>query len=373
MRNLPQGLLRQPNLDNTNLPQGIKIGIPSTAENKLIVQFPSIADDTFTSYKFYQIEKNQVPETQTNMPLVIKDTLGPDVLLQADGFDIRVFDSDGIGIPYDRIESNKATGKIIVWINMNLVKDLEFVQLTFGKVSATDGSDSAAVYDSNFKNVYHLNGTGKDSSSNNQDLAVNGTTGNGLKFDGVVTDYLIRNPVTGFPLDAITYEFVIKTETNNPYTFITYAVDGTPIRPNEFGLLNPSVPVLFIGVNNFFLEVAFNDNTFHYVVIEWRSSDGRVLVYVDSKLKHSSTGFEVGTLLDDGGSLVLGQDQDIVGGGFEQLQSLVGIMQENIISDINRSAEYVNTKFKNMFENDTFWFKTELLTKDEDNFLIVKI
>jgi len=358
------------NNQNDNDSFWFKTPLLITAENIFLTLFPDLADTSYQSYKFYQINKGQVLTSQANIPLVIEDTLGPGVLLQNDGFDIRVFDSVGDSIPYDRIESVKATGKIIVWVDMDLVKDLEFVQLTFGKSGDTDDSTPSAVYDINFKNVYHLNGNGIDSTSNNQDLTVFGTTtvpakiGNGLQFDGVITDYLRRNPVTGFPSNEITAEFLAKTSDVGD-GIISYAI--LPLSSNEFLLdFQDDIGIWISGLIKI-TSVGFNDNVFHYVVAQWRSSDGRVLIYIDGVLKHSSIGHQTGFSIDAGGSLVLGQDENDAG---NFTKSYNGILQEVILSDINRSAEYVDIRFKNMFENDTFWFKTPLLTKDEDNVLV---
>ena len=147
-------------------PQGIGEAIEPV--DPIITPFPPLADATFQFYKFYQIKKNQVPTTQTNMPVVIIDTLGADILQQASGFDIRVFSAAGTPLPYEVQSVNITTGDIIVWVNMTTVQDSEFVQLTFGKESATDGSTPNTVYDSNYKMVLHFDTASLiDSTSNN--------------------------------------------------------------------------------------------------------------------------------------------------------------------------------------------------------------
>jgi len=77
--------------NSNHTPQGL--GAVVIEGDPLLALFPPIGDVTFQFYKFYQINKNQVPSAQTNKPLVIIDTLGSGIIQNLSGFDIRVFDS----------------------------------------------------------------------------------------------------------------------------------------------------------------------------------------------------------------------------------------------------------------------------------------
>ena len=142
--------------------QGVKSGVaPSPAVNKkILVFYPPIGDVTYQHYKFYQIKKGQASGTHANMPLLIVDSLPIGTFNGTSGFDIRVFDSAGIPIPYERIDftiNGDGSGDIQVWLNMALVTDSEFVQLTFGKALDTDGQNPNAVYNINYKEAYNMN------------------------------------------------------------------------------------------------------------------------------------------------------------------------------------------------------------------------
>ena len=152
----PQQMQRSLSTNSNYPPQGVGGVAPPVQENPLLAIYPPIADNTFQFYKFYQIKKNQVPTTQTNMPLVIIDTVGSGIFQQASGFDIRAFDSTGSPLNYEVQSITTGPGDFIIWIDVTTVKDSEFVQLTFGKASATDGSNRFAVW-SEYESVYHLN------------------------------------------------------------------------------------------------------------------------------------------------------------------------------------------------------------------------
>ena len=372
----------QPNAQNISIhlnefvpPQGRR-GPPAAVGDSILTLFPPIGDATFQFYKFYQIKPGQVPTTQTNMPVVIIDTLGAGILQQASGFDIRVFDSAGGILEYEVQSVNTVTGEIIVWVNMPTVQDSEFIQLVFGKPTATDGSNSALVYDSNYSSVYHLNGVGTDSTSNAENFTLNGVTtvaakiGDGLDFTGVVADFTIANPYNSFPSVELTSEIWLKTATvEDTDGIISYAIGNTGPLSNHFLIFNQDSLQLFVNALQAATGIPINDNFFHHMVVTWRSSNGEILLYVDGALVFSST-LATGISLTNGGGLVLGQDQDIVGGGFDPAQAYEGILDEFSLSDIVRSADYIKTRFNNQNDNDAFWFETPLLEDGVDNFLV---
>jgi len=347
-------------------------GLVQIEGDPLLALFPAIADATFQFYKFYQITPGQAPGNETNTPLVIIDTLGAGIIQEASGFDIRVFDSAGMPIPYEVISVTPSTGDFIVWLNMPQAQDFEFVQLTFGKPTATDGSTPNSVYDSNYTSVYHLDGVGTDSTSNAQDMTLNGVTtvaakiGNGLNFTGTVDDFTIRNPYTPFPASVITCEYWAKT-TGTGDGMVSYAV---PSQTNHFlTFCQNAFVVLIVDVTTGTTGISFNDDIFHHIVVTWRSSDGQLFIYIDG-VEEFDLIHQQGASHTDGGALVLGQDQDTVGGGFQAAQAYNGILEEFRLSDNFRSADYVTASFNNQNDNNAFWFRTPILENGIDNLLV---
>ena len=347
-------------------PQRIFRGGPTiTKLIQVLLDTPPIADSTFDHYKFYTIDTGQVPVGQTNMALVLIDSLPAGTFIGTSGFDLRVFDSAGVPIPYEvelaNINAN-GSGDIIVWFDMPVVDVGEFIQVTYGKAGATDGQNPSGVYDVNYKAVYHLDGTGIDSTSNAQSGTVFGATlttgkiGNALNFTGTVNDYVIRNPFTGFPTTDLTISGWFKT-TGAGDGMVSYAVIGTA---REFLTFDQQFMILFVNGALSFSSDVFNDGTFHFITVTWRSSDGQLLVY-DGSTNTSSATHQMGATLTTGGAVVLAQDQGNVGGGFNGGRAYNGVMDNVMIEDIVRDQNYVTARFNNQNDNNAFWSESALL------------
>lgn len=70
----------------------------------------------------------------------------------------------------------------------------------------------------------------------------------------------------------------------------------------------------------------FMDKHWHHLCITWENNGGEFKFYVDGSLKRVKTAFKSGAVIKGGGVLIIGQDQDTVGGGFEIQQSLAGLV-----------------------------------------------
>lgn len=67
-----------------------------------------------------------------------------------------------------------------------------------------------------------------------------------------------------------------------------------------------------------------NDGKYHHICVTWQNSDGVWQFYKDGTLRTHTRGLRKGYTIKGGGSLVLGQEQDSVGGGFHSNQSFQG-------------------------------------------------
>nr|XP_003478147.1 pentraxin-4 [Cavia porcellus] len=68
------------------------------------------------------------------------------------------------------------------------------------------------------------------------------------------------------------------------------------------------------------------DSQWHHICVSWTSTQGRYWLYVDRRLVAAGSHFREDYEIPPGGSLVLGQDQDNVGGGFDSAEAFVGSM-----------------------------------------------
>lgn len=69
-----------------------------------------------------------------------------------------------------------------------------------------------------------------------------------------------------------------------------------------------------------------HDGEWHQICVSWESKSGSWNFYKDCYLREKGTNFKRGYTIRKGGSLVLGQDQDLKGGGFQTSQSFEGML-----------------------------------------------
>ncbi|KYO35953.1 pentraxin-4 [Alligator mississippiensis] len=66
------------------------------------------------------------------------------------------------------------------------------------------------------------------------------------------------------------------------------------------------------------------DSRWHHLCIIWSSVQGQYWFYVNRRLVSMGSKFQKGYVIPPGGSLILGQEQDVVGGGFDPSEAFVG-------------------------------------------------
>ncbi|KAG7270324.1 hypothetical protein CRUP_007025 [Coryphaenoides rupestris] len=78
---------------------------------------------------------------------------------------------------------------------------------------------------------------------------------------------------------------------------------------------------------------AVNTGHWYHVGVSWRSWDGDWRIYINGKPSDGGKGLSVGSSIPGGGALVLGQDQDRRGEGFNPVESFVGSLSQLNIWD----------------------------------------
>jgi hypothetical protein len=158
----------------------------------------------YTNMRTIMINSSQVPNTnQTNFPVLIslpantyadlKTTANGGVVTNANGYDI-IFTSDAAGtipLAYERESYSGSTGAMIDWVNVPTVSHSAntAIYLFYGNSAVTtDQSNPSGTWDSNYAGVYHLpNGTtlsANDSTSNGNSGTINGATATTGQIDG---------------------------------------------------------------------------------------------------------------------------------------------------------------------------------------------
>ena len=90
-------------------------------------------------------------------------------------------------------------------------------------------------------------------------------------------------------------------------------------------------------------NIVINDGKWHAICGLWSSKYGKVKVYNDGKLVHRQDTFRKNQLISGGGTWVLGQDQDTLGGGFVVDQMMQGEITEVNIWDRVLSDEEIKS------------------------------
>lgn len=124
----------------------------------------------------------------------------------------------------------------------------------------------------------------------------------------------------------------------------TGSIDGifsyaTSIDDNDALLYNQASAEVCVNTACHVVGADLNNGTWHHVVMSRTLSTNTVVLYVDALEVWSGT---LGTqALGMNGSLVLGQDQDNVGGGFDPAQAYAGVLDDVAIFDTVLSANEV--------------------------------
>ncbi|XP_078358813.1 uncharacterized protein LOC144643433 [Oculina patagonica] len=141
------------------------------------------------------------------------------------------------------------------------------------------------------------------------------------------------------------------SSSNNRGTPLSYAVSGTD---NELLIEYDGNFHVLIGGTKSGTSVAANDGAWHHICVSWERGSGSWKFYKDGDLKEEGNNFKKGHTIRQGGSLVLGQDQDSIGGGFESSQSLQGMLTNVNVWDSVLSGRLIQEMSKSCESNDRY-------------------
>ncbi|MES9914680.1 MAG: Ig-like domain-containing protein [Candidatus Thiodiazotropha sp. 4PDIV1] len=164
-----------------------------------------------------------------------------------------------------------------------------------------------------------------------------------LNMDGNENDYASATNITDFPSTAMTYEisFASTTAGLNETTLASYAVSG---EDNEFELYTESgflwVYIGGVTTGNTISNDGLFDGEQHTLSVSWESTTGELKIYIDGELEYTESSFRDGVTLESGGTFILGQEQDSLGGGFQAYQRFEGdIYDVRIYNDVRTDQE----------------------------------
>lgn len=165
--------------------------------------------------------------------------------------------------------------------------------------------------------------TAVDVSGNNNNMTIAGSptysSTQGWTFtNGSTAKYMIVNPMS-MPTTTLSCEIWCKTTiaTTGILSYASTAAD------NDWLLYDPSNLSLYTAAGAATSGISITDGNWKQVVRTSNRTTGAEVLYINGVAQYSTT-LNAGTLVTTGGALVLAQEQDSVGGGFDANQAFGG-------------------------------------------------
>ena len=288
---------------------------------------------------------------------------------QADGKDIRFYDSDGTTQLAYEIESWNASGSSYIWVKVPRVdasSNADFIIMRWGNTAATDAQNAAAVWSNGYVGVWHMNadpsGTAPqmpDSTSNAFGMtshgsmpsadSVAGKINKGLTFDGS-NDFVVspdmRTPFASTISETIEMWFnpaaagVIANEQGftDPNTWwydSQIEILGTGETKVRVWNLNP----VSLGTASF--------NNWHYAAMRYDQTASKLDGFLDGSASAGSSVAARQFPTNSGFGLYVGfavTDATNMGSG----AYLRGIIDEARVSNVARSTAWLNAQYLSM-------------------------
>lgn len=129
---------------------------------------------------------------------------------------------------------------------------------------------------------------------------------------------------------ALTVEVGFSTtDTGREGTLVSYA---TPATADELVIYDPKALKVAIGDQQVETNLSLADGDWHHLTVVWEAPNGALKIYDNGTQAFSGT-LNPGHALAPGGTLVFGQDQDTLGGGFDDEQAFQGRLDDIRIWD----------------------------------------
>ncbi|XP_012938062.1 sushi, von Willebrand factor type A, EGF and pentraxin domain-containing protein 1 [Aplysia californica] len=146
------------------------------------------------------------------------------------------------------------------------------------------------------------------------------------------------------PLTSVTVSFWMKTTDEvNQGTPFSYAVFG---EPNALTITDYKNLNLIINGETMSIGQPLNDGQWHHVVLTWSSYRGDWKAYVDGLLRDQGYNLSTSKPIPGKGTLIVGQEQDELGGGFSPSETFVGSLTHlNVWDDALSLADIEKLRF----------------------------
>uniref|UniRef100_A0A182FJJ0 Sushi, von Willebrand factor type A, EGF and pentraxin domain-containing protein 1 n=1 Tax=Anopheles albimanus TaxID=7167 RepID=A0A182FJJ0_ANOAL len=113
-------------------------------------------------------------------------------------------------------------------------------------------------------------------------------------------------------------------ETSDSFNYGTLVSYATRSSDNTLTLTDYSGLVLYVNGQHAVTNVTLVDGEWHFVCVSWSGRQGRWQLYLDGEVRAAGEALATGTTVPAGGLLVLGQEQDVIGGAFSATEAYRG-------------------------------------------------
>ena len=279
---------------------------------------------------------------------------------QTNGQDIVFTDGNGLKLDHEIEQYDSNTGQLVAWVKVPFLSSTTDprIYVYYGNPNAENQQNPAAVWDSNFIMVQHLEEaftSRLDSTANNNYGAtlngvskISGKIGAADQFDGI-DDYInFENSPTLNPSSAVTVEIWMKLSSTSNY--INLVNKGTY---NQFYLrAGPSEGytywyVRFDDGSSRAIEgnIGWKWNTWHYLVATVDTQAGSMKVYLDGVEKISGTFAAGKTLMATTNPVRVSDTTRMIKGAVDELR----------ISNVARSAAWIQACYNNQRDPTQFY------------------
>ena len=141
-------------------------------------------------------------------------------------------------------------------------------------------------------------------------------------FSILSNEYAILEEFKAPEMTEISFCFWMSTTDRGNYgTPLSYAV---PDQDNEITFTDYNGFVLSVKGNKVVTDITANNGEWTFLCVTWRSSDGDWKIYKNGKMADKGKDLSRGLKIEANGILILGQEQDTLGGGFSGSEAFRG-------------------------------------------------
>lgn len=312
-------------------------------------------------------DNNAGTEDLTLFPVLVKlDSTRIDYgKTQNSGQDIRFIDSDLTVLSHE-IELWNESGESWVWVKVPQIdggSDQDFIWMYYGNQYASDGQNQADVWDTAYLGVWHLSesagpvadstAVGNDGTNNGAAYTPSGVLDGAHSFNGN-GDAIETNSYTYSFSEEMTLEACLRYSgpgTGSPRILEiskTGNADSHCLAPDSAGSLRAwaesATGARVASVDD---PANYNDGAWHYMVYTYENPDG--ILYVDGNVTDTASG--ASSNLDDGQYFIIGAVSDVSAQFTHSDHEFDGLIDEARVSNIARSADWINAQFLSMTDS----------------------